>query len=180
MVHSLYSTFSRAALERKVGKPGLIFPGVKAMQFPKIGACLAVASLLLISPGLAQQKEREVEIHKNVKLIEMSIPNDLPQDIVEQYRAFLPILTESLKENTKDESDKCALTLRVTAGVREIGSAKTKRPMASISAFRRNSKREYLGSFILYSYVNSGPVNKEETTQFLLKQILEPAACTEQ
>jgi len=61
--------------------------------------------------------------------------------------------------------------------MKEVGSAKTKRPLARITAFRRNSKQEYVGLFILYSYQTAGPVNKEETSQFLKKQVLEPAEC---
>jgi hypothetical protein len=118
-----------------------------------------------------------VEIHKNIKLIETAAPADIPEDMAKQYQSFLPILEESLKENTTDQSDECLLTLRVAPGIKEIGSAKVKRPMARVSAFRRNSKQEYLGTFILYSYASSGPVNKEETGQFLKKQILEPAEC---
>lgn len=150
------------------------------MNFPKSGVYLALASLLFVGSAWSQERsEREIAIHENIKLIEMSVAPEIPEDILQQYRGFLPILIESLKENTTAQSEDCALTLRVSAAIREVGSAKTKRPMAKISAFRRNSKREYLANFILYSYVNSGPVTKEETSQFLKKQILEPAACSD-
>jgi hypothetical protein len=126
----------------------------------------------------AQEKvDREVQIHKNVKLIVMTAGPDIPEAVASQYKSFLPILEDALRDTTMDESDECYLTLRVSIGVKEIGSAKTQRPQTRITAFRRNSKQEYIGSFILYSYINSGPVNKEETSQFLTKQILEPAAC---
>ncbi len=148
------------------------------MQFPNIRMLVALAFLLFSWSVWAQEKiDREVEIHKNVKLILLVASPEIPEDITKQYRGFLPILEDALKENTTDQSDECSLTFRVAAGIKEIGSAKVKRPMARVTAFRRNSKQEYLGSFILYSYITAGPVNKEETTLFLKKQILEPAEC---
>ena len=148
------------------------------MQFPKTLFSIVLALLFFSWSLLAQEKpDREVEIHKNVKLVELGVSPDIPEDLVKQYRSFLPILEDSLKENTTDQSDDCSLTLRVNAGFKEVGSAKTKRPFARIAAYRRNSKQEYVGQFILYSYLNSGPVNKDETTQYLKKQILEPAEC---
>jgi hypothetical protein len=148
------------------------------MQFPKCSISMLLAFLFFAWSVSAQEKtDREVEIHKNVKLVELGIAPEIPEDMVKQYRSFLPILEDCLKENTSPQSDECSLTLRVNAGIKEIGAAKTKRPLARISAFRRNSKQEYIGNLILYSYVNSGPLNKEETTLFLRKQILEPAEC---
>ncbi len=148
------------------------------MQFPNIRMFGALAFLFLSWSVWAQEKvDREVEIHKNIKLIILAAAPEIPEDILKQYHGFLPVLEEALKETTVDQSDECTLTLRVAAGVKEIGSAKTKRPMARVTAFRRNSKQEYLGTFILYSYITAGPVNKEETAQFLKKQILEPAEC---
>ena len=148
------------------------------MQFPK-HLLSVVLVILFCSWGVwAQDKaEREVEIHKNVKLIELGIAPDIPEDIVKQYRNFLSVLEDSLKEITTDQADECFLTIRVSAGIKEIGAAKTKRPRARITAFRRNSKQEYLGDHLLYSYVTAGPVSKDETIQFLKKQILEPAEC---
>jgi len=148
------------------------------MQFPKILISTTAAVLLFSWTVWAQDKiDKEVEIHKNIKLVVFATAGDIPEDVVKQYQSFLPILEASLKEVTSDQSDDCSLTLRVAAAVKEVGSAKTKRPQAKISAFRRNSKQEYQGAFILYSYINSGPVNKEETNNFLKKQILEPAEC---
>lgn len=140
---------------------------------------LITLASLLVSWGVeAQQKaNREIEVHKNVRLIMNAIPPDTPEEVVNHYNNFLPLLEEVVKENTKDESAECALTIRVTVGHREIGSAKVMRATARITGFRRGSSREYLGDFILHSYINDGPVNKEETTQFLLRQILEPAEC---
>ena len=149
------------------------------MQFPNARMIALLAVLLLASNAAAQSKiERQIDIHGNVKLEVMTIPSDLPEDMSEQFRLFLPILEEVLKEKTTDQSATCALTVRVAAGFKEIGSAKTRRPTAVITAFRRNSRQEYVGTFILYSYVSDGLVNKEETEQFLTRQILEPAACS--
>jgi hypothetical protein len=148
------------------------------MQFPNIRMFVASAFLLFSWSVCAQEKiDREIEIHKNVKLIELAAAPDTSEDVIKQYRNFVPILEDALKEATADQSDECALTIRVVAGTKEIGSAKVKRPTARITAFRRNSRQEYLGTFILHSYVTAGPVNKEETIQFLKKQILEPAQC---
>jgi len=148
------------------------------MQFPRTWILLVLAFLFFSCAIWPQEKsDRELEIKKNIKLIELSVGSDIPEDLLMQYKAFLPLLEDSLKEITTDQSDECSLTLRVAAGIREIGASKTKRPKAHVTAFRRNSKQEYVGDFILYSYVNAGPVNKEETSQFLKKQILEPAEC---
>ena len=148
------------------------------MQFPNVRTAIALALLIFSWSVWAQEKiAREVTICKNVKLIIMAAAPDIPEDIANQYRNFQPILEDVLKENVKDQSDECALTLRVGIGIKEIGSAKVKRPMATVSAFRRNSKQEYIGTFILYSYATSGLVNKEDTELFLKRQILEPAEC---
>jgi chorismate mutase len=148
------------------------------MQFPTIRIVPALAVLFLSWNVWAQNKtEREIQIHKNVKLIEMKVASDLPEAVVEEYTKFLPLLEEVLKENTSDQSDECSLIVRVTAGVKEIGSAKVQRPTAHFTAFRRNSRQEYVGTLILYSYINAGSLNKEEVEQFLTKQILEPAVC---
>jgi len=148
------------------------------MQFRNILIMVALASLCFSWSVWAQEKpEREIDIHKNVKLVQMAAGTNVPEAVLGEYKKFLPILEEALKEITADQSDECALTLRVTAGYKEVGAAKVQRAQARFTAFRRNSRQEYVGNFILYSYVNSGPVNKEETAQFLTKQILEPAAC---
>ncbi len=122
----------------------------------------------------AQEKMEETEIHKNLKLIEMPMISDVFADAAKQ---FLPLFKDSLKEITADQSEDCSLTLRVTIGVKEVGAAKIKRPIARVVAFRRNSRDEFVGDFILYSFVRSGLVNKDETIQFLKKQILGPAEC---
>jgi hypothetical protein len=146
------------------------------MQLPKTLTFTLLAVLFFVSTLWAQDKiDSEVEIHKNVKLVVLSPGADIPAEVVKQFQAFLPVLEASLKEITEDQTDQCMLTLRVAPGVKEI--AKTKRPVARVTAYRRNSRQEYVGSFILYSYISAGPVNKEETSQFLQKQILAPAEC---
>jgi hypothetical protein len=148
------------------------------MRLAKVPILLGLAFLFCAWSVWAQESvDREVEIHKNIKLIMLAPAAETPQDVLTQYKNFLPIFEQALKESTADQSDECTLTLRVGATFKEVGAAKVKRPMARVTAFRRNSRQEYVGSFILYSYVTSGPVNKEETGQFLKKQILEPAEC---
>jgi hypothetical protein len=149
-----------------------------AMQFSNVRMRWALALLVFSWSVLAQDRtDREVVIHKNVKLIAMAAGPDIPTDIANQYQSFLPIFEEALKQNTSEQSDACALTVRIVIGIKEIGSAKTKRPMARVTAFRRGSKQEFVSTFLLYSYATSGPVNKEETEQFLRKQILDPVEC---
>jgi hypothetical protein len=150
----------------------------EAMQFPKVRTYLILGFLLISWSIWAQENTgREVQIHKNVKMIEMPTASDISPDISAQHRAFGPILEQALKKITADETDECALTIRVALGSKEIGSAKVKRPIARITSFRRGAKQEFVGTFVLYSYENSGMVNVEETAQFLKKQILDPAAC---
>ena len=150
------------------------------MHFPKFRTHLIIGFLLISWSVWAQENTgREVQIHKNVKLLEMPATGDIPEDIAAQHKAFSPIFEKVLKKNTADETDNCALTIRITLGLKEIGSVKkVKRPTARVSAFRRGAKQEFVGDFVLYSYMNSALVNEEETEQFLKKQILEPAACT--
>jgi hypothetical protein len=151
------------------------------MQFPKIQTHLIIGILLFSWSVWAQENSgREVQIHKNVKLIEMPVATDIPEDIAAQHRAFSPIFEQALKKTTNDEAEDCALTIRITLGVKEIGSAKVKRPTARVTAFRKGAKQEFVGTLILYSYENSGMLNAEETERFLKKQILEPAACEKQ
>jgi hypothetical protein len=151
------------------------------MQFPKIRTHLILALLFFSWSVLAQENTgREVQIHKNVKLIEMPAAPDIPEDIAAQQRSFGPIFEQALKKSTADETDECALTIRLALGIKEIGAAKTKRPIARVTAFRKGAKQEFVGTLILYSYVTSGMVNTEETEQFLKKQILEPSTCTKQ
>jgi hypothetical protein len=148
------------------------------MQVPSIRMLMAFAILLHSGFAYAQAKtDREIEIHKNIKLIELVPAADIPEHIVKQYQEFLPKFEEVLTSNTEDQSEDCLLTLRISAGVKTIGSAKTNRPTANVTAFRKGSKAEYLGVLLLYSYITSGPIDKEEILKFLKVQILDPAAC---
>lgn len=148
------------------------------MQIPSIRVFIAFA-LLIFSGGVwAQEKtEREIEIHKNIKMIVLAPAPEISQDMAKQYQEFLPKLEESLKKDTTDQSDECLLTLRISAGVKTIGAAKTNRPTAHITAFRKGSKEEYIGVLLLYSYLTSGPVDESEISKFLKQQILDPAEC---
>jgi hypothetical protein len=138
-------------------------------------ASIVLALMLLVGSLGAQEKvESEVDIHKNVILIEMAVPQSIPEDLRNKYQAFLPLFVEALKESTSDQASENALTIRIVPGVKEIGSAKTKRVFAKITAYRRNSRSEYVGSLLLHSYATGGAVNKEEIGEFLAKQILSP------
>ena len=150
------------------------------MRFLNIRILAAVAAVVLCPGAGAQAQEkvqREVTVHENVRLVILAPADDLSDEVRKQYQAFLPLFEEALREATTNETDPCALTIRVSAGVKEVGSAKTQRPLARVSAFRRNSRQEFMATFILYSYLTAGPVNKEETAQFLKKQILDCAIC---
>ena len=147
------------------------------MRLPKAPVFIALTVLLFSLSTWAQDSDREVEIRKYVKVIIAAAGSDIPAEIAGQYKAFLPLFETVLKENVTDQSEECALTVRVLPGIKEIGAAKTKRPTARVTAFRKNSKQEFVGVIILYSYANSGPVNKEEIEQFLKRQVLQPAEC---
>jgi hypothetical protein len=139
---------------------------------------LILAALLFPWAVWSQENvEREVSIRNNVKLVILAPAQDIPEGIQKQYHAFLPTFEQVLKENTTAQSDECALTLRIAAGLKEIGALKVRRPFVRVAAFRRNSRQEYVGTLLLFSYSTSGPVNAEETAQFLKKQVLEPAEC---
>jgi uncharacterized membrane protein len=145
------------------------------MRFPKLP--IAITLTIFFASWSVWAQDREVEIHKNVKLVVTSATPDIPAGIAGQYQVFLQLLESVLKETVSDQTDECALTFKVMPVIKEIGAAKTKRAAARITAYRRNSRQEYFGNLILYSYVNSGPVNKEETQEFLQKQILQPSEC---
>jgi hypothetical protein len=154
-------------------------PEGKTMQIPSIRMFIAFAILLCSGCVWAQGKvEREIEIHKNIKLIELAPASDISEDLVKLYKEFLPKFEEVLKKNTVSQPDECSLTLRIFAGAKAIGAAKIERPTAHVTAFRKNSKEEYIGNLILYSYVSNGAVDEQEITRFLKNKILEPAECT--
>ena len=138
------------------------------MQFPKIRTHLILGLLLFSWSVWAQENTgREVQIHKNVKLIEMPAASDIPADIAAQHRSFRTRSSNRRSRNPPTTKRMNARSrIRLTLGVKEIGSAKVKRPTARVTAFRRGAKQEFVGTLILYSYVNSGMVNAEETEQF--------------
>jgi hypothetical protein len=151
------------------------------MQHTIIRTHLILALLFFSLSVWAQENTgREVQVHKNVKLIEMPTAPDIPGEIAAQQRSFGSVFEQALKKSTADEVDECALTIRLAFGIKEIGTAKTKRPIARVTAFRKGAKQEFVSTLMLYSYVTSGIITAEETEQFLKKQILEPSACTNQ
>ena len=107
--------------------------------------------------------DRETMIHKNIKLAEMAVSADIPDNLAKQYRQLMPLFRKVLTQNTKDQPDEKRMLIRVEAEMKEVGSAKTKRALAHIASSCRNSTKEYVGDLILYSYITSGPVDEEET-----------------
>jgi outer membrane biosynthesis protein TonB len=171
-------TASVAAPVRPEPKPEPVpVPAEQKPAAPQPEARAVESRMAEQSPMPQERSDRESEIRKNVRLIELAAAPDIPAEIAAHYHAFLPMFREVLKANTRDQADKDHLIIRVAAGIKEVGSAKIKRAQARVTSFCRNSKREYIGNFILYSYTTNGPVNKEETEQFLRKQILEPMEC---
>ena len=64
------------------------------MRIPKIRLITVFAVLILSWSALAQNKtEREIKIHENVKLEIMVAPSDIPEDMKEQFRLFIPVQT---------------------------------------------------------------------------------------
>jgi hypothetical protein len=136
---------------------------------------ILVLMLLLSGIGATQEKaEREIDLHKNVRLIEMPMPQEMPEELRNRYQRFLPLFEEVLKENTSDRVLESALTIRIVPGIKKIGSSKTKRVIARVTAYRKDSKKEFIGNFLLYSYATGETVSKQEIGQFLKKQILGP------
>ncbi len=124
-----------------------------------------------------KQDENELNLHNNVTLISTEAPADAPEAAGKEYMQFLPLFVEVARASTADEIPECALTIRVTMGTKEIGTKKVERTIARVSAFRKNSPREYIASLILYSYLTGEQVNKEEIEDFLKQRILGPAVC---
>jgi hypothetical protein len=148
------------------------------MQFPKIRVFCTLSVMLFSGMVWSQDKiEREATIQNNVRLVILAPTTDMPEGIQKQYHAFLPTFEQVLKETITAQSDECSLTLRIAPGLKEIGVLKVQRPLVRVTAFRRNSRQEYVATLLLYSYAASGPVTKEEISHFLLKQVLEPAEC---
>jgi hypothetical protein len=139
---------------------------------------LTILFLLLLLPLWsikAQEKaENETDIHNNVRLVEMPIPPDLPEEFKAKYQTFMQQLKTALSENTKECEEAGAITFQVSAGIKEIGLNRTKRPMARIVAFKKDSRSEFSGDLLLHSYLTGDTVNKQEIETFLQRQILNP------
>jgi hypothetical protein len=123
----------------------------------------------------AQQKpQRELKLYDNVKVIEVSDISETQKKFNDEYQRFLPLFEKVLKNITANWPAGSELTVRVALGVKKVGSAKIQRPFAEVTAFRKESKREFVGTLLLYSYVTRGPVNSQEIEQFLNRQIIGP------
>jgi len=121
--------------------------------------------------------DRETMIHRNIKLVEMVVSDDIPAHLADQYRQLLPLLVEVLTENTTDQPEEKLMLIQIRAGVKEVGSAKTKRAVAHVTSSCLHSTWEYVGDLILHSYLTNGPVNEAEMEEFFRKQILERMEC---
>ena len=141
-------------------------------------ASLAFLLLLILPWASAQDKTvNPVEIHKNVFLAAALPPADMQKELADDYTKFLPIFQDVIKEDLTDQPTECTLNIRVSAEVKELGAAKTPRAFAYISAFRKNSRSEYVGNLLLYDYVTSGLIGKEEIDRFVKRVILGAAEC---
>ncbi len=142
------------------------------MKSIRFSVLLVILSLPFCSVEAQEKADSETTIHNNVKLIEMPIPPNIPEDFKAQYQIFIDRLKVALKEKTSERPSASALTFQVTAGVREVGSKRTKQPAARVTAFKKDSRNEWVASFILYSYATGETINKEEIEKFLTLQIL--------
>jgi hypothetical protein len=133
--------------------------------------------LLFLPLGIvkAQEKaEHEIEIHDNVKLQEMALPQDMPEELKAKYQIFMQRLKETIAENTSGRESASALIIQVRPGVKEVGMNKTKRIFTRISGYKKDAKGEYFGNMYLHSYQTGDTVNKDEIAKFLSQQILAP------
>jgi hypothetical protein len=151
------------------------------MRYRATAAVAAILAMVVLGlPGTAGAQgtaTREIELHKNVRLVILKPLTNLPEKSEDEFQRFLPLLQEALTGLTSDENSECALTFRVAAGIKEVGSAKVKRVFARLSAYRRNSDQEYMARIYLHSYATGGPATKKEITEFVKEQVLGPAKC---
>lgn len=151
------------------------------MRYDAMNALIVLLILAFLSfPWILKAQgipNREMEIHKNVKLIVIPAPRDLPEELRIEYQHFLPVLVEELKTVTSPENSECGLTLQVAAGYKEIGTAKVKRVFARVTAYRQNSNREFVARLYLHSFATDGPVSRGEITDFLKQRILNLVKC---
>jgi hypothetical protein len=143
------------------------------MRLNSTPVLIAVMLMLSCSVGAQEKTEQEIEIHKNVRLIIMAIPQEVPEELKDRYQGFLPLFEEALKENTSDQALENALTVRIVPGIKEIGAAKTKRVIVYVTIYRKNSNKEFIASFLLHNYATGENVSEKEIGQFL-KKILIP------
>jgi hypothetical protein len=128
-------------------------------------------------PPVQEKPVADIELHKNVYLFDTAPATEIPGDLAGQYRSFLSVFREALRKSTCDQTDENRLIMRVSAGMREVGPAKTRRAHARITSLVGNANKEYIVDFSLHSYTTNGPVSREETEQFLKEHILEPLEC---
>ena len=144
------------------------------MRNVRIPILFLLLSLPFWSVKAQEKAEREIDIHNNVRLLEMPIPKDLPEEYKAKYQVFLQQLKTALSENTSERAAASALIIQVCPGIREVGLNRTKRATASITAYKKDSKSEFHGDIFLHSFATGETVNKEEIEKFLKLQILNP------
>ena len=144
------------------------------MKCIRISIVFMLLCLPLCSVEAQEKAERETDIHNNVKLLEMPIPSNMSDEFKGKYQIFLGRLKQALKDKTSERVSETALTIQVSAGIREVGANRTKQPAARITAFKKGSKSEYVANYLLHSYVTGDTVSKEEIERFLALQILQP------
>jgi len=144
------------------------------MKSIRFSILFMLLSLLLCSAKAQEKADTETNINNNVKLLEMPIPPNIPEEFKAKYQIFIGRLKEALKEKTSERSSASALTFQVSAGIKEVGSKRTKQPAARVTAFKKDSKNEWVANFLLYSYATGETINKEEIEKFLTLQILKP------
>jgi hypothetical protein len=144
------------------------------MKSIRYSILLMLFFLPLCSAEAQEKADSETDIHNNVTLLEMPIPPNIPEDFKAKYQVFLGRLKQALKEKTGERPSASALTIQVRPGIKEVGSSRTKQPAARITAYKKDSKSEYVANFLLHSYATGETINKEEIERFLSLQILNP------
>ena len=142
------------------------------MKSVRFAVFLMILSLPLFNVVAQEKADLETDIHNNVKLMEMPIPSNIPEDYKVKYQFFIHQLKDVLKEKTSERSSESALTIQVRAGIKEVGSKKTKQPAARVTAYTKDSKVEWVAILLLYSYATGETINKQEIEKFLTLQIL--------
>jgi hypothetical protein len=153
----------------------------RVMRYDVISILIVFLALaFLCFPWVVKAQEvvsQVIEIHRNVRLIETPVLADLPEELKQDYEHFLPMLEESLRAMTSDESEECALTIQVGAGFKEYGAAKVKKVFARLTAYRRNSNLQFVARIYMHNFATDAFVSMEEISDFLQQQVLGPAQC---